>query len=58
MTQIASKTHDVVTGLRRFLKFAQRKQEKFPVLKSLPVKESDVDRFATDLDAIEKLPYP
>ena len=57
MSQVISKTESIVSNLKGLLKFAQQKEEKFPALKTLPVKTSDVDKVASDLKTVQNLPF-
>lgn len=45
------------SSFQGFVAFAVKKQTDFPVLKTLPVSQKDVDQLKADLEAVKKLPY-
>ena len=57
VSHIISSCEDFITALQGFVTFANSRVAQFPVLKSLPIGQAQVDKLKADLEALNKIPF-
>ena len=55
--EIINSSEAIVQTLEKIVDFADEKKKEFPPLETLPIKQSDVEKLFSDLEAVKTLPY-